>query len=224
MLATVVLDELDWVLMSTEDPDRTDPGAEMRSGGLGSAVSGRDAEAHRLAELLVRTAASDSAAFADLYDGTSSRVYGMVLRVLRDPGYAEETTQDVYLHVWRSASSFDPDKGSALSWLMMLAHRRAVDRVRSEQSHSTREGVYGMRNQTREFDDVSDEVWRRFERQSVLDCLDSLTETQRESVALAYYGGRTYRDVAAHLEVGLPTVKSRIRDGLIRLKNCLGVQ
>ena len=227
MGATVLLDDADWTVLSAPGTPRSGPKHSRTEAScpadIGRVVSTRDAEAAALAELLTRSAGGDQSAFADLYDQTSSRVYGMVLRVLRDPGFAEETTQEVYLQVWKTAPTFDPTKGSALSWLMTLAHRRAVDRVRSEQSNSDREVVYETRNHVDEFDQVTEEVWRRFEQQAVLDCLDSLTDTQRESVALAYYGGHTYREVASRLGAAVPTVKSRIRDGLTRLRGCLGV-
>ncbi|MGI9206424.1 MAG: ECF RNA polymerase sigma factor SigK, partial [Rhodococcus sp. (in: high G+C Gram-positive bacteria)] len=161
--------------------------------------------------------------FAELYDATRARVFGMVLRVLRDPGYSEETTQEVYLQVWRSAGSFDTSQGSALSWIITLAHRRAVDRVRSEQSGADRESRYGSATVDSAFDSVSEEVTQRDDRRRVTDCLGSLTDLQRRSVELAYYGGYTYREVAEELSSTLPTVKSRIRDGLLRLKTCLGV-
>ena len=164
----------------------------------------------------------DAAAFQDFYALTSSRVHGMVLRVLRDPGYSEETTQEVYLQVWHTASTFDPDRGSALSWLITLAHWRAIDRVRTEQSGTNREGAYGAANWSADFDTVSEDVTRREDSREVADCLGTLSEVQRSSVTLAYYGGLTYREVSERLSVGLPTVKSRIRDGLIRLKDCLG--
>ncbi|QCQ92125.1 sigma-70 family RNA polymerase sigma factor [Rhodococcus sp. SGAir0479] len=183
----------------------------------------RGDEAAVLRPLLQRIASADTQAFAQFYDLTGARVYGLILRVLRDPGYAEETTQEVFLQVWKSASTFDPGRGSPLSWLMTLAHRRAVDRVRSEQSHTDRELVYETTNRVGEFDEVTEEVSRRAERQAVLDCLQALTEIQRQSVTLAYYGGRTYREVATELGVAVPTVKSRIRDGLSRLRGCLGV-
>lgn len=166
---------------------------------------------------------SDQQAFAELYDRTSARVFGLILRVLHDPGYAEETTQEVYLQIWRTATSFDPAKGSAVTWLMTLAHRRAVDRVRAEQAHTQREAAYGVRVLGNEFDEVTEEVERRLEQQAVQRGLSTLTETQREAISLAYYGGRTYAEVAQHLGIGLPTVKSRIRDGLTRLKKSLGV-
>ena len=190
---------------------------------IGIVRSARDAEAAELTGLLARTAAGDTAAFAELYDKTSSRVYGMVLRVIRDSGFAEETTQEVFLQVWRTADKFDPTKGSAVSWLMVLAQRRAIDRVRTEQSNTDREVTYEVNNHRDEFDQVTEEVWRRIEQQAVLDCLDRLTDAQREAVALAYYGGLSYRETAVSLGVALPTVKSRIRDGLIRLRACLGV-
>ncbi|MEV0332981.1 MULTISPECIES: sigma-70 family RNA polymerase sigma factor [Nocardia] len=190
---------------------------------MDSAVTARAAEGVELAALLERCGMSDQQAFAELYDRTSARVFGLILRVLHDPGYAEETTQEVYLQIWRTATSFDPTKGSAVTWLMTLAHRRAVDRVRAEQAHTQREVAYGVRVLGNEFDEVTEEVERRLEQQAVQRGLSTLTETQREAISLAYYGGRTYAEVAQHLGIGLPTVKSRIRDGLTRLKKSLGV-
>jgi len=186
-------------------------------------VAARTAETAELGALLEATATGDTGAFSELYKRTSSRVYGMVLRVLRDPGYAEETAQEVFLQIWKQAGTFDTAKGSAIAWMMTLAHRRAIDRVRSEQSSADREHVYETRNYRDEFDQVTEEVWRRFERQAVLDCLNALTPTQRESLTIAYYGGLSYREVADDLGVAVPTVKSRIRDGLIKLRGCLGV-
>ncbi|WP_433662599.1 ECF RNA polymerase sigma factor SigK [Nocardia sp. CA-128927] len=187
-----------------------------------AAVTARAAESAELATLLRRCGQSDEDAFAELYDRTCARVFGVVLRVLYDSGYAEETTQEVYLQVWRCAATFDPAKGSAVGWLMTLAHRRAVDRVRAEQSASQHEAAYWLKNIREEFDEVSEEVERRLEQQAVLAGLASLTETQREAVSLAYYGGRTYTEVAHYLGIGLPTAKSRIRGGLSRLKKSLG--
>ncbi|WP_084436139.1 ECF RNA polymerase sigma factor SigK [Aldersonia kunmingensis] len=175
-------------------------------------------------ELLpARIATGDKAAFAELYDQTSTRVHGLVVRVVRDVGYAEEVTQEVYLQAWRGAAKYDAERGSVLSWLMTLAHRRAVDRVRSEQAAIDRNSRYGRSNVVAAFDTVAEEVDRRSDQRAVLNCLGSLTEVQREAVALAYYGGRSYPEVATQLGVALPTVKSRIRDGLTRLRRCLGV-
>lgn len=183
----------------------------------------RTEEAERLRRLMAAMAAGDQRAFGDLYDATSARVYGMVLRVLRDPGYSEETTQEVFLQIWRSAPNYDPNQGSPLAWMMTLAHRRAVDRVRSEQSGTDREAAYGAISHTPEHDEVLEAVTQRLESDAVVACLDTLTDTQRESVRMAYYSGWTYREVAERLGVAVPTIKSRIRDGLIKLKTCLGV-
>ena len=173
--------------------------------------------------LLRRVAHHDSEAFAALYDATRSRVYGMVSRVLRDRGYSEETTQDVYLQVWRTAESYDPASGSALAWLLTLAHRRAVDRVRSEQAASQRDSRYGAATVERDTDHVIDAVISGEERQRVTACLDGLTGVQRECIELAYYQGLTYVQVSERLAANLATVKSRMRDALRGLRTCLGV-
>ena len=176
-----------------------------------------------LTDLLSRIARQDRTAFALFYEQTSKRVYGLARRVLIDPELSEDATQEVYLQVWNTADRFNPSLGSPMAWLMTLAHRRAVDRVRSAQSATDREARYGAATQTVDHDDVVDTVTQRLEAESVVRCLDTLTATQQESVKLAYYGGLTYREVAERLGVAVPTIKSRIRDGLLRLKTCLGV-
>ncbi|QII06444.1 sigma-70 family RNA polymerase sigma factor [Rhodococcoides fascians A25f] len=183
----------------------------------------RAEETDRLRRLMASVAQGDRTAFAELYDATSARVYGMVLRVLRDPGYSEETAQEVFLQIWRAAPNYDPNQGSPLAWIMTLAHRRAVDRVRSEQSGTDREAAYGAVSHTPEHDEVLETVTQRLESEAVVACLETLTDTQSESVRMAYYSGYTYREVAERLGVAVPTIKSRIRDGLIKLKTCLGV-
>jgi len=177
----------------------------------------------RLAALLGQIAGGDQAAFAEFYQLTSRRVFGMARRVLIDPELSEDTTQEVFLQVWQNAAKFNADVGSPLAWLMTISHRRAVDKVRSSQSSTDRESRYGASSQEIDHDSVSDEVGSRLEAEAVVRCLDTLTDTQQESVRLAYYGGLTYREVAEKLNAAVPTIKSRIRDGLIRLKTCLGV-
>lgn len=176
-----------------------------------------------LDELLRQVARQDVDAFATLYDRTRARVFGLVTRVLRDPGYSEETTQDVYLQVWRNAGTYDPAAGSALAWLMTLAHRRAVDRVRSEQAASVRESRYGAANVELPSDRVADAVIHRDERRQVTDCLGSLTDAQREAIQLAYYDGLTYVQVSERLSANLATIKSRMRDAIRGLRRCLGL-
>lgn len=176
-----------------------------------------------LEALLAGIAGGSRGDFESFYALTSRRVYGLARRVLIDAELSEDTTQEVYLQVWTNASRFDPALGSPLAWLLTLAHRRAVDRVRSEQSAANREARFGAAMQEPDYDNVADTVAQRLDAEAVVQCLDSLTDTQRESVRLAYYGGLTYREVAEKLNAAVPTIKSRIRDGLIRLKNCLGV-
>lgn len=174
-------------------------------------------------DLLTRVARGDDRAFAELYDLVSARVYGLIRRVLRDPAQSEEVTQEVLLTVWRSAARYDEDQGSAMAWVMTMAHRRAVDRVRSEQSSSDRHKRLAARDVEPAYDSVAETVETRLDQEAVRRCLASLTALQRESVTLAYYTGRTYREVAEHLELPVGTVKTRMRDGLIRLRDCLGV-
>ncbi|HVM19812.1 MAG TPA: ECF RNA polymerase sigma factor SigK [Egibacteraceae bacterium] len=174
--------------------------------------------------LLGDVARGDQAAFAQLYDRVGGQVYGLVRRVLRDPAQSEEITQEVLLEVWRTASRFDRARGSAQSWIMTMAHRRAVDRVRSEQAARDRQERVATRDGAEAaFDVVAEDVEIRLERQQVRQALGNLTELQREAIELAYYGGYTYREVAELLDAPLGTVKTRLRDGLIRLRDTIGV-
>jgi len=173
--------------------------------------------------LLRRVANGDRDAFAAVYDLTRARVYGLVTRVLRDTGYSEETTQEVYLEVWRTASAYDSARGSALAWLLTMAHRRAIDRVRSEQAGTQRESRYGAANVEPPTDLVADSAIAGDERRRVTECLGALTDTQRECIELAYYGGLTYVEVSRRLAANLSTIKSRMRDALRGLRNCLDV-
>jgi RNA polymerase sigma-70 factor (ECF subfamily) len=177
----------------------------------------------RLEDLMVQVARGDTAAYEAVYTRVAGPVFGLIRRVLRDPAQSEEVAQEVLVTVWRTASRFDEAQGSAMAWIMTMAHRRAVDRVRSEQAASERTRKLAPRTFEQPFDEVAEAVETRLEREAVRRCLGSLTELQRESVDLAYYGGYTYREVAELLEVPLGTVKTRMRDGLIRLRDCLGV-
>ncbi|MDL4813221.1 ECF RNA polymerase sigma factor SigK [Actinomadura opuntiae] len=175
-----------------------------------------------LAELLGRVARGDQDAFAQVYERLSGPVYGLALRVVRDPAQAEEIAQDVLVELWRKAAHYRPERGSATSWALTVAHRRAVDRVRSSQADRARQERTAA--PAPDYDQVAEEVGTRLEHQQVRRCLGHLTETQRESITLAYFGGYTYREVSELLGVGLAAVKTRMRDGLIRLRDCLGVQ
>lgn len=171
--------------------------------------------------LLLTSAEGDQTAFAGLYDATASVLYGIVVRVLRDPARAEEVTQEVYVEVWRRATRFDPERGSGMAWMCTIAHRRAIDAVRKEQASRDRDKRVAQLGSTA-YDSVAGEVEAGLEREQVRTALDQLSELQREAVELAYYGGRTYREVAEELGAPLGTVKTRLRDGLRRLGQVLG--
>jgi len=174
--------------------------------------------------LLEAVSRGDHDAFAQVFDRVSSQVLGVVRRVVRDPAQSEEVGQEVLMEVWRNAARFDPDRGSAVTWILTMAHRRAIDRVRSAQSASDREARVAHRDHTPDYDVVLEQVESNLEQEQVRRCLDSLTDLQRQSLTLAYYGGNTYREVAERLDVPLGTVKTRLRDGLIRLRDCLGME
>ena len=186
-------------------------------------AAGNSREREDLAEALHRVTLGDKAAFDQVYTAFSGPVFGLALRVLRDPAQAEEVAQEVLVEVWRTASRFDPARGSANAWVMTMAHRRAVDRVRSEQAAGEREARLAHSSSEIPYDEVAEAVEGRLEQQRLRHCMGSLTELQRESLTLAYYSGYTYPQVAELLTVPLGTVKTRMRDGLARLRDCLGV-
>ncbi|MFE1953671.1 MULTISPECIES: sigma-70 family RNA polymerase sigma factor [Streptomyces] len=185
---------------------------------------GRHPDAEPDLEALVgRAALGDESAFASVYDVVMGPVLGTVRAVLRDRAQSEEVAQEVLVEVWRTAPRYRPDLGTAINWILTLAHRRAIDRVRSVEASTARERRAAQLARTPEFDEVTEQVEARLEREQVRRCLRTLTEIQRQAVTLAYYRGLTYRQVAEALTVPLGTVKTRLRDGLIRLRDCLGV-
>lgn len=175
-------------------------------------------------QLLADVSRGDEAAFGELYDRYAGLVYGVIRKVVRDPSQSEEVTQEVLVEAWRTASRFDVDRGSARTWLLTMAHRRAIDRVRSVQASRDRTERVGQTYVGRDHDEVAEQVETRFEHRQVRDALGQLTDLQREAVELAYYGGYTYREVAGLLDTPLGTVKTRMRDGLIRLRDAMGVE
>jgi RNA polymerase sigma-70 factor (ECF subfamily) len=187
-----------------------------RSASLGAAPPSAE-------ELLVEVAPGSEAAFEQLYALIAGPVFGLVRRIVRDHAQSEEVTQEVLVELWRTAARYSPAKGSALNWALTLAHRRAVDRVRSAQAATDRDVRVAAMSGSREFDEVAEEVATRLEGEQVRRCLSGLTELQRQSILLAYYQGSTYREVAELLDTPLGTIKTRLRDGLIRLRDCLGV-
>jgi RNA polymerase sigma-70 factor, ECF subfamily len=182
--------------------------------------SDRPAQRVELDELLVAAGRGDRDAFERVYDALAGPVFGLARHIARDPARAEEVTQDVFVSVWRLATRFDPAKGSARTWVMTMTHRRTVDVVRSAQAASERE--IRAHNHETPFDTVSEQVTTRIEGEQVRQCMEALTDVQRAAVTLAYYGGYTYPEVSTLLGLNRSTLKTRIRDGLIRLRDCLG--
>jgi len=203
------------------DMPAASPGASA-SGEAAASTAGSSAGSD-LADLLRRSARGDEAACAALYDATAARLFGLVLRVVRDHAMSEEVTQEVYLDVWRQSARFDPGRGSAMSWLMTIAHRTAVDRVRASEASRRRDDAHAATSQEVEFDTTAESAQASLEAQRVRRALTTLTDAQRHAVELAYLGGYTHTEVARLLDLPLGTAKTRIRDGLIRLRDTLGV-
>ncbi|WP_217251267.1 sigma-70 family RNA polymerase sigma factor [Streptomyces sp. AC602_WCS936] len=176
-----------------------------------------------LQQLIREVALGDQDSFAAVYDAVAGPVLGVVRAVLRDQAQSEEVAQEVLVEVWRTAPRYRPERGTVINWILTLAHRRAVDRVRSVEAAAARDHKAALLDRTPEYDEVTEQVETRLEREQVRRCLRTLTEIQRQSVTLAYYRGLTYRQVAEALALPLGTVKTRLRDGLIRLRDCLGV-
>lgn len=174
-------------------------------------------------DLLGRVAEGDQQAFSELYDQIAPRVLGLVRRLLKDHAQSEEVTQEVFLEIWQTAKRYDSNKGGAATWILTMAHRRAVDRVRSSQSTRVRDTKIGIRDLQHEYDSVSESVEIKVEHERVEKALLRLTELQRQAVTLAYYGGYSHSEVAEMLSVPIGTVKTRLRDGMIRLRDELGV-
>jgi RNA polymerase sigma-70 factor, ECF subfamily len=206
------------VRMTLVPPDDSSPG------GAGAGLVPALPRAAELSTLLKACGCGDEESFSRLYDAAASRVFGLVLRVVRDRAQAEEVTQDAFLEIWRSSARFDPERGSALSWMLTIGHRKAVDRVRSAEAQSRRDTAYEVREQQAPYDVTVEDAHRNLDAQRVRKGLDTLTDTQRGALELAYFGGYTHKEVAVLLDIPVGTAKTRIRDGLIRLRDTLGLE
>ena len=195
-----------------EDPSRGEPG-------LRAMPSPSDGPA----ELLARTALGDEDAFSRLYDETAPQLFALIRRVVRDVSMSEEVLQEVYVEVWRQATRFDARRGSARGWLRTIAHRRAVDTVRSSEAARRRDSEDGMLTLEQHVVDVQEEGIMRVESARVHSAMKALTTAQSEAIRLAYFSGCTHREVAALLDIPVGTAKTRIRDGMIVLRDRLGV-
>jgi RNA polymerase sigma-70 factor (ECF subfamily) len=176
-----------------------------------------------LADLLRLCGRGDQYAFAQLYDAVASRVHGLAVRVVRDPAQAEEVAQEAFLEIWKSSGRFDPSKGSPLGWLLTIVHRKSVDRIRSAEASTRRDATYNQQNQPVDHDSTAEAAHASLEARRVRAALGSLTPVQREALELAYFGGYTHTEVATMLDLPVGTAKTRIRDGLIRLRDTMGV-
>ncbi|TFC42788.1 sigma-70 family RNA polymerase sigma factor [Cryobacterium sp. TMT1-21] len=174
-------------------------------------------------QLLGRVARGDEAAFGELYDQMAPRVLGLVRRLLVDPAQSEEVTQEIFLEIWQSATRYEVQRGGASTWILTMAHRRAVDRIRSSQASRDRDTKIGIRDLAVAYDEVSETVEVRLEHERVEKAMSRLTQLQRQAISLAYYGGLSQSEVAERLQIPLGTVKTRLRDGMIRLRDELGV-
>lgn len=173
--------------------------------------------------LITRVASGDQGAFAELYDALSSRVFGVILRVLVNRAQSEEVLQEVFLEIWQSARRFAPNRGQGRTWVMTMAHRRAVDRVRASQSSAERDVRAGYRDLATEHDSVAEQVELGMEAERVTAALETLTDVQREALVLAYFGGYSQSEIAALVDAPIGTVKTRMRDGLSKLRMEMGV-
>ena len=200
---------------SVDRPRAVPSGAPSQQEG----ASGASAQA----DLLKRSSRGDGEAFAAFYDATAARAYGLAVRVVRDRAQAEEVTQEAFLEVWRTAARFDPERGSAVGWLLTIVHRKAVDRVRSAEAATRRDTHYEHDNQSVPHDTTAEAVEASLEARRVRTALGELTEVQREALQLAFFGGYTHTEVASMLDLPVGTAKTRIRDGLIRMRDALGV-
>ncbi|NHI15910.1 ECF RNA polymerase sigma factor SigK [Microbacterium excoecariae] len=181
------------------------------------------ADGDAVGDLLGEVAQGDRDAFARVYDLMSPRVFGVILRVLVDRAQAEEVLQDVFLEVWERAARFEPGRGQGRSWIFMIAHRRAVDRVRSAQASTERDEKIGRRDTAVPYDGVAESAELRIDGRRARDALRELPDPQREALSLAYFGGYSQREISEMLKTPLGTIKTRMRDGMMRLRDEMGV-
>ncbi|MHA7221235.1 sigma-70 family RNA polymerase sigma factor [Arthrobacter sp. RHLT1-20] len=181
---------------------------------------GSEAARDFLTGLLQRTAQGDHQSFSEFYRHTSRQVAGLVRRVVIDRELSEEVVQEVFIVVWQDAAKYQAAIGSPTAWLMTIAHRRAVDKVRSNQSSRNRDERWASATPSA-YDGVLDAVADKMDAGTLITSLACLSALQRESIVLAYFGSLTYREISVKLSVPLPTIKSRIRDGLQRLRTQL---
>jgi RNA polymerase sigma-70 factor (ECF subfamily) len=173
--------------------------------------------------LLESIASGDKNAFDEFYSRFSGKVFGLTLKLVKDYAQAEEVTQEIFIEVWRTAPQYDPSRGRLNTWLMTITHRRSVDRIRSAQASINRDMKIGAREYAVDEQSPEEDVMTHMEAERVGKALKRLTDVQREAITLAYYEGYTQQQIAIKLQMPLSTIKTRLRDGMIRLRDELGV-
>lgn len=194
---------------------------EMGSLGLAQSFADAGVRNQHLASLIHSMAGGDQHAMSMLYDATNRLVYGLVLRILSDPGTAEEVVLDVYMQVWRQATTFDEGRGGPLAWLTTVARSRAIDRLRSGKQRQNREEPLERAGNHSSTSDVEGDAVASEMRARVRSALDQLSPEQRDVIELAYYSGMSHSEIALKLAQPLGTVKTRIRLGMIKLRETL---
>jgi RNA polymerase sigma-70 factor (ECF subfamily) len=172
------------------------------------------------AQLVTSIARYSEVALAEAYRRHGGAVFGLAKRVLANPTDAEDVTQEVFLRLWNQPDRFDPARGSLRSFLLAQAHGRAVDAVRSSSSRRAREARDALRTAESPYD-MQREVWDLAVADQVASAMGELPEEERRAIELAYFNGHTYREVAELLDQPEGTVKSRIRNGMRRMRAVL---
>ena len=179
----------------------------------------------RLAALLARVAMGDQAAFGEFYELTSSHLYGVAVRILKDAPAAEEILQEAYVNVWHHAGSYEVAKSQPMTWLTSIVRNRCLDQLRRREVDTVT--LTSDDDDAPEFDLPSDAMTpvemliAGAEARSVRECVETLEAGPKQAIALAFYQGLSHSELAAHLHEPLGTVKSWVRRALERLKNCL---
>lgn len=217
IISSILSPSSDGFAVATRRPSRVE---SITVCGAGDA----DRNAPDLSAVLVAVGCKDPAAFQILYEQCARRVYGMVRKTLQSPESCAEVTQEVFLMVWEQGDRYQPELGHPVSWLMTLAHRRAVDRLRADTSRRERDDRWARRNGSAGVDDVADAVLVRQDAATLRDAMAVLSPVQHQAISLAYFSHLTYNEVANHLGIPAPTAKTRIRDGLKKLRRVLEEQ
>jgi len=183
-------------------------------------MSAAGSDQDSLEHLLIRTAAQDQRAFAELYRRTSARLFGICWRMLRDREESQEVLQEAFTSVWRRASSFLPARAGALAWLIALTRNKAIDRLRQRRERALDDPI-DLERMTDEGSEPAMEAESSQDYVRLLKCLEQLESKQRRAVREAFFSGATYKELAERCRVPLPTLKSWIRRGLMQLRSCL---